>query len=1049
MQYKYLYRAFGVVAFVISLVVLFMTVQPTVPFWDCGEFSAASIWQQVPHPPGAPLFLMIGKIFHIIIPFGDPGWRVNLVSVFSSAFAVWLLYMISVKVLFNLRKENIKTMGDEVAIYGASMIGALALLFSDTFWFNAVESEVYAMSTLFVAVIVYLMMRWFEESDNPGHERYLLLIAYLMGLATGVHLLSILTIFSIVMLVYFKKYKITFSSFIIMGGFAIIIFFFVYPGIVKWFPAMLDGSLPFKNACREYIVEGKPIITVLTVLGLLFVGFALWWGHKKKNSYIRLVTMSLLLMVLGYTTYTQILIRANSHSPMNENDPHNLHELTKYLGREQYGDAPFWPRRYHNDDYYIRNYNRQDASGKYEYGKWNPPIFEFAECKDGRRGIRKPVFNNADFASEMNYFMKYQVNHMYWRYFLWNFVGRESDVQDANSYSFGSTKNADNLNYKSGNEDIYPISFLGIPLLIGLIGLFFHFWRDPKMALVYLVMFLLMGVISAIQQNQQGPQPRERDYFYTGSFFVWCMWIAMGVFGIIEGVSKEKIKTAIAGGVLAVMLLAVPLNMAIGGWKMHSRAGNFIPFDYSYNILQSCEENAIIFTNGDNDTFPLWYLQDVAGVRRDVRIVNLSLGNTLWYLDQLKNREPWGAQKIPLSFSDESIICDESSDNALSYEYGVAIDVKIPVDKAILAQYTDDQSIIDRGIMEYKHVGKSQGQDDKGRENYIMRVQDKLVLDILKRVQFTRPIYYSTTVGPDAFCGLDKFFRFEGMAMRICPVPQKTGNFEPVNAEVMEQTLMNVDNSDNFTLTQKYGFKFRNLDNPGVFYDEVHRRLIPNYRQLYLTYAVYVREVNKDDNKAVEILDQMNKMLTPDAFPLSFDEEYKVSKLYRECGADEKADKYAEMCINSCKEIIASDNLLDDLKYYEIRGRYMGPYRVAAYMYEDIGEFDRAIEVMQMLHDKSSALLEQMQTQASDDREMQAIVTSIYDLKSMMDMMRIKKIEATGDIVGAIKKAEEILDSYMKSGDQYMAYFSRDISDKLNQLKAGVAKDSIAENASN
>jgi tetratricopeptide (TPR) repeat protein len=1051
MQYKYLYRAFGIIAFAISLVVLFLTVQPTVPFWDCGEFSAASVWQQVPHPPGAPLFLMIGKLFHMLIPFGDPGWRVNLVSVFSSAFTVWLLYIITVKVIFNFRKEFIKTMADELAIYGAALVGALALLFSDTFWFNAVESEVYAMSTLFVAVIVYLMMRWFEEADNPGHERYLLLIAYLMGLSTGVHLLSILTIFSIVLLVYFKKYKLTFSSFIIMGIFAIVVFFLVYPGMVKWFPALLDGSLPFKNACREYTVEQQPIITVLTILGILFIGFALWWGHQKKNPYIKLITMSLLLMVLGYTTYTQILIRANANPPMNENYPHNLHELTKYLGREQYGDAPFWPRRYHNDSYYIRFYEKKDREGNYEYGKWNSPSYEFKECKDGQRGIRKPDFKNADFSSEMKYFFKYQVNHMYWRYFLWNFVGRESDIQDAGSYAFGSTKNADIINYKSGYADIYPISFYGIPLLIGLIGLFFHFYRDPKMAIVFLVMFLLMGVISAIQQNQQQPQPRERDYFYTGSFFVWCMWIAMGTYGIIERLGKKKINTVIAGGVIGVMLLAVPLNMAIGGWKMHSRAGNYIPFDYSYNILQSCEENAIIFTNGDNDTFPLWYLQDVAGVRRDVRVVNLSLGNTLWYLDQLKNQQPWGAEKVPLSFSDASIQCDESDDGALSYEYSEAMDVKIPVAPEILAKYTDDPDVISRGVMEYQHLGKQNSTDENGKTIYIMRVQDKLVLDILKNVRFTRPVYFSTTVGPDAFCGLERFFRFEGMAMRICPVPQKTGNFEPVDPEIMSQTLMNVDNSDNYSTTQKYGFKFRNLANPDVFYDEVHRRLIPNYRQLYLTYAVYEKQESQNKERAIEIINMMNEMLSPETFPLSFEEEYKISKLYKECGADEQSEKFARMCIESCKEIIGNKYLLEDLKYYEIRGRYMGPYRVAMQMYESIGDYDGAIEMCQMLHDKSSQLFEQQQNSSTDQRELQALYSSIYDLKVMKDMLEVKKIEASGDIAGAIKRAEEILDGYMKKGQEAEAFmfFGRDIATKLNELKAKLGKDTLAEVSAN
>ncbi|MFA6571840.1 MAG: DUF2723 domain-containing protein, partial [Bacteroidota bacterium] len=532
MNYKYLYRAFGFLAFITIFITLAMTVQPSVPFWDCGEFSAAAIWQQVPHPPGAPLFLMMGKIFHLLIPFGDPGWRINMLSVTAGALSVLLLYLIAVKVIQNFRKEKIETLAEALTIFGAAFVGAVAFGFSDTFWFNAVESEVYASSTLFVAIIVYLMMRWNEEADNPGHERYLLLIAYLIGLSTGVHLLSILTVFSIVMLVYFRKYKVEFKSFIIMGIIALVIFFIIDPGMISWIPSMLGGDLPIKNDCQEYLIQDSPVIVIMLVLFVIAL-IALWfYSYKKKQQILSLITLSLLLMLFGYGTYVTTMLRSNANSPMNENEPKNFNKLASYLGREQYGEAPNWPRRYQTEDYFIAKYEQKDDKGNYVYGPWIAPEKEEVQCSDPNKSIAVPKFKNTNTGAELTYMFKYQIYEMYIRYFLWNFSGRLSDIQDAGVAAFDGKKEAAAINHKSGYEHLFPIRFFALPLLLGLFGMFFHFYKDPKVALVYFIMFLLMGVLAAIAQNQQNPQPRERDYFYVGSFMVWCLWIGMGALGL-------------------------------------------------------------------------------------------------------------------------------------------------------------------------------------------------------------------------------------------------------------------------------------------------------------------------------------------------------------------------------------------------------------------------------------------------------------------------------------------------------------------------------------
>ncbi len=1044
MKYKYLYRALGFAAFLIAFITFYLTVQPSVPFWDCGEFSAASVWQQVPHPPGAPLFLMIGKIFHLIIPFGDFGWRINLVSVLSSAFVIWLLYLISVKVIMNLRSEPFKNLAEELATYGSAFIGSLALIYSDTFWFNAVESEVYAMSALFVALITYLMMKWNEEADKPGHERYLLLIAYLIGLSTGVHLLAILTIFSLALIVYFRKYQFHIKSFSITVVLSVVVFGIIYPGIVKWLPAMLDGSLLFKNDCKEHIVQNVPAVTFLAILMIVAAIFLFWWSIKKDFPILKLITSSFLLLLIGYSTYTQILLRSNANSPMNENEPKNLHSLTSYLGREQYGDAPNWPRRYQTDDYYTRNYNKKDENGKYVYGEWIPPARVDTRCKDESKVYSMPKFLKTNFSGEINYLFKYQIYHMYIRYFLWNYMGRTSDIQDSPE-AFDGQAIADRINYKMGYADIYPIRFYALPLLFGLLGLFFHFWKDPKMAFAYLVMFLFMGVLAAIAQNQQEPQPRERDYFYTGSFFVWSMWIGIGVYFLIDWIGKQRYKVSQVIAILLIALLLVPVNMAAGGWKMHDRSGNYIPFDYSYNILQSCDKDAIVFTNGDNDTFPVWFLQDVEGVRRDVRVVNLSLGNTLWYIDQLKNREPWGAKKIPLSFSNESLQVDEGDDRALAYDFGEAQEITIPVPKDVMRKYTNDPRIIESGKMTFTFTGKPYTKK-ANKQIYLIRVQDKLILDILRQVKWQRPVYFSSTVGQDAFSGLQPYFRNEGMVMRICPVKQRSSYADAIDESIMTKTLLNVDNSNNFHKEQHYGFKLRNLNNMSVFYDQVHRRLMTNYRSLYTNFAAYYMQNNRDVSKAGAILDTLNKYISITQFPLPYEIEYRMARIYGASGDSLKAHEFLDMTLKSCKKIISSQDIRQDSKYYELTGRSYGPFRIASDVYRQLGDYDSAREMLQQLSGQMRQVVESMRNNPAYQENVQKVSYAMYDLQTNIDELSIDELKDKGKIKEAYDKALEIANKYANSPDPNLKFMKRYIDEKVNELAKELGIDKKAEN---
>lgn len=997
MDTKTLHRAFGILVFALALVTYMLTVQPSVPFWDCGEFSAAAIQQQVPHPPGAPLFLMVGKVFHVLLPFGDEGWRINLVSVLSSAFCVLLLYLISVIVINNFRGGKPKDFGEGLMVYGSSFVGAAAFIFSDTFWFNAVESEVYAASTLFVAIIVWLIMRWHEEADNPGNERYLLMIAYLIGLSIGVHLLAVLTIFPIALIIYFRKNEPSLLSFLIMGVAAVAAFGMVYPGIVKWLPAMIDGNWTINAGKLDRIVAGFLV---------LFTAAFIFWSWRNNRNLLVVVGTCFVLIFVGYSTYTHILLRANAHPPMNENNPNDLSSLVSYLGREQYGDAPMWPRRYDTRPHIQRNFNA--------YGEWYPPDRERVEREDGVV-LAVPVFNQVNAAGEFNYLLDYQASHMYGRYFAWNFIGRVSDIQDAPWTKIGADE--DYWLYGVGSfAEHFPARFFALPLLFGLLGLFFQAFRDPRMAIAYFVLFLLTGIIAALQQNQQNPQPRERDYFYTGSFMVFAMWIGLGVYFIAEQLRRQR-EAGYAPMVAVILILsfvAVPANMAWQGWAIHDRSGNYLPFDYAYNILQSVEENAIVFTNGDNDTFPVWYLQDVAGVRRDVRIVNLSLGNTLWYVDQLKNERPWTAEKIPLSFSDASIQTrDENSPVALTYYIDRARQMEVSVSPDILRQYTDDPAIINSGKMSWQLIGDPYGSGEP--QEYVIRVQDQLVTDILKTTRFERPVYYSMSVGPDAYAGLEDFFRLEGMCLRICPVSQNNqSGFFACNEAIMDQTLLNIIPGNDYHKQQHYGWKMRNLNNPDVYYDESNRRPIPSYRNIYLNYATWqLNQGNKE--KAVAVMDTLDKYISSKMFPMPFATEMQIAEIYSRAGAERQAQHFAQMALESSDFLLQPENR----QLWNTRERYTysyNPAQIAADASTMLGNYEAAMDYWQKYGESIGR---------GDDPSLQGII----------DQLRIEKYESEGKYSEAIAEAEKVIESYRSSGHQYLNALIPQIEFQIMDLK--------------
>jgi tetratricopeptide (TPR) repeat protein len=593
---------------------------------------------------------------------------------------------------------------------------------------------------------------------------------------------------------------------------------------------------------------------------------------------------------------------------------------------------------------------------------------------------------------------------MYLRYFLWNFVGRVSDVQDAGSVWL-SVSDPERSAYvtPTGYGDYFPVQFYALPLLLGLFGLYWHYKRDWKMAFVFTALFLFLGVIATLQQNQQQPQPRERDYFYTGSFLVFCNWIGVGAVGLAELVRRRRKAgesdavvgdedeqaggAGATGGVLALCLLAVPINMAVGGWRLHDRSGNWIPWDYSYNILQSCEKDAILFTNGDNDTFPLWYLQDVAGIRRDVRIVNLSLAQMGWYIWQLKHERPWGAKQVPIGIDDNLLRAPEDSQQGLHPEVAQAQNVTIDVPADVMKWATDGASAT-RSTMSWTLHGQPYGQN--GEE--LFTVYHKVIRSIMETNKWQRPVYFSSTVGPDAWAGLEEYFRWEGMAYRVMPTKLRSSSgMEPIQPDIMTKCLMTTLRDDEYYTEPHYGFKFRGLNDPSVFFLEDHRR-IPNghYRSMYLAMATYALQDQKNPQLAVSVLNRLEQVVSPDLFGMPYWISARIADVYNQAGVANKAQEYA-------RRTIATLDQLGEEAMNDQAARAYPPQLIRLQMLAVAGDYDAAI-----------AQYQQLRAQYPDEPS----------LRRQEEELRIKKFLAKKDTAGARAEAQRLIVGYGRDTSQ-------------------------------
>ncbi len=775
-----------------------MTVAKTTSYWDCGEFIASSYILGVPHPPGSPLYILIGRIFTMLPFFDDIGLRVNIFSVIVSAFSVMFTYLIIVRLMREFRGIP-QTIEQKLIFYVSGVIGALGLAFSDSFWFNAVEAEVYAISMFFTAIVVWLILVWSEKAENPVNDKILLLIAYLIGLATGLHLLNILTLPTVFLIIYFKRSELNLKTFSLLAIGSAAAFGAIYPGIVKGVPWILN----------EFS---------FTLLGVLVLALfaAIFYAVKNQQRLMSLALTGFMLVVVGYSTYTALYIRSGMQPAINENNPNVPSRFASYLNREQYGDIPLTERR--------------------------APLWE------------------------------YQIKKMYVRYFGWQFIGQGTTLGDDNYIV----------------ETISPKGLMGLPFLVGMIGMVYHFNRDRKRALSILTLFIMTGVAITVYLNQENPQPRERDYAYVGSFFAFTIWIGLGAGAVLElvfGAIRQSVLLRKVGVALTIVLLflAVPYNMYSVHNHTHDRTGNYVAYDYSYNILQSCEPDAILFTNGDNDTFPLWYLQYVEGIRTDVRVVNLSLLNTEWYIKQLRDEEP----KVPINYTDEKI----EQLQAVLWQEPKRLKIEVPREKVreYLEKEEDNSNVSIETLPENTVISFELTHTKTLSGHKVLLVQDLMVLHIIAANNFKKPVYFAVTVSPENMLGLDNrrnvkglgnYLRMDGLAFKIIPY---SGPRDFISPKKLKDNIFN-------------NFQYRNLNNPDVYYNNNIVGLLQNYRSAFLRLTNYYQNNRATDQsgneKVLSVLDKMNEVMPEEVIPLrSYQISLNFGRMYAEAGRPEELEK--------------------------------------------------------------------------------------------------------------------------------------------------------------
>ncbi|MEQ1733937.1 MAG: DUF2723 domain-containing protein [Bacteroidia bacterium] len=985
-QYKKINNIAGWLVFAVAAFTYLSTIEPTTSFWDCGEFISTAFKLEVGHPPGAPLFMIIGRFFTLFGDAQSAAKMVNILSALCSAFTIlflfWTITAIGRKIA--AKKSTDLTDANLIAIIGSGIVGALAYTWSDSFWFSAVEGEVYAMSSFFTALVVWAIFKWDSVADEPHANRWLVFIAYTIGLSIGVHLLNLLAIPAICFIYYFRKYPITRNGLIKTGILSLVILvivqYAIIPGIVK-----LSGTFELFFINTIGLPRNSGIIIYILALVSAIV-FGLRYSQQKNMSMLNTSILCFAVIVIGYSSYGMIVVRSNANTPMDENNPEGPIELLSYLNREQYGSFPIFYGQYFNapqvgsedgspvytyDEVtkkYIVTQDRKASVPKYDERfltilprMWseqpNHVSYYKQYVKHGKaikitnnRGEEETVLKPT-FGENLSYMFQYQFTHMYLRYFGWNFVGRQNDLQSYGGQIKGNTESGisalDNM-FMAKQDKISPTyannkgknHYYALPLFLGLLGMFFHFKKHTETAAVTLILFLFTGLAINVYLNITPYQPRERDYAYVGSYYAFAIWIGLGVYAIFDFLASRANARVSAILATVVSFIAVPTIMVKANWNDHDRSLRFTARDFATDYLNSCAPNSIIFTNGDNDTFPLWYAQEVEGIRTDVRVVNLSLANTDWYINQLRQKY-YNSEPLKLTLTAAQIrqgtrdyapvypnakvegfvdvkelmnyVASEDVNDKLQMGQGQMLNY-LPTNKFSLTVnkanfMKNGGTITSGGVMDgikvetatklspmpsdtsIKMLDKIEWQVSK---TYMMK-NDLLIMDILASNNWERPVYFAVTAGDDVYLNLQDHFQLEGLAYRL--VPFKTGRSADgqigrVNAPLMYENMMEK-------------FKWGGMENPNIYMDENNQRMTMNLRNNFARLADELVK-NGENEKALKVADKCLEVMPEKNIPYNYF-ILPVIDVYYKLGKKEKAGAVAKSLLS---------NYYADMVYY-------------------------------------------------------------------------------------------------------------------------------------
>ena len=1088
-QYRTINNLVGWLTFIIAATVYCLTIEPTASFWDCPEFITTGYKLEVGHPPGAPFFMLVANLFsQFASDVTTVAKMVNYMSALMSGACILFLFWSITHLVRKLviTDENNITKGQLITVMGSGLVGALVYTFSDTFWFSAVEGEVYAFSSLFTAIVFWLILKWEDVANQPHSDRWLILIAYLTGLSIGVHLLNLLCLPAIVLVYYYKKTpnataKGSLLALLGSGVLVAAVLYGIVPGIVKvggWFELLFVNGLgmSFNSGVVVYIIllaaaliwgvyesyteksRLRMAISFILTIALLGIPF---YGHGVSSILIGVVVIAILgiylapqvqekikekwrisartmntallctmMIVIGYSSYALIVIRSTANTPMDQNSPEDIFTLGEYLGREQYGTRPLFygpafsskvaldvkdgycvPRQSQTGSKYVRkektspdekdSYIELPGRIEYEYAQnmLFPRMYSSAHSSLYKQWVdikghdvpydqcgEMVMVNVPNQWENIKFFFSYQLNFMYWRYFMWNFAGRQNDIQSSGEIEHGNWITGipfiDNL--LVGNQELLPQDlknnkghnvFYCLPLLLGLIGLFwqaYHSQRGIQQFWVVFFLFFMTGIAIVLYLNQTPAQPRERDYAYAGSFYAFAIWVGMGVAGIIRMLRDYcKMKEVPAAALASVLCLLVPIQMAGQTWDDHDRSGRFVARDFGQNYLMTLQEegNPIIFTNGDNDTFPLWYNQETEGFRTDARTCNLSYLQTDWYIDQMK-RPAYDSPSLPITWDRVEYVEGQNeyipirpevkknidqmyaqADSALEngnpeamnelkeqfgenpYElknilkYWVRSDKEglrvIPTDSIVMK--IDKEAVRRSGMKIPEALGDSIPEymtillrDANGNPKRALYKSELMMLEMLANANWERPIYMAITVGSENHLGMDNHFTQEGLAYRFTPFDTDKLNSK-IDSEKMYDNLMNK-------------FKFGGIEKPGIYIDENVMRMCYTHRRIFTQLVGQLIKEGKKD-KALAALDYAEKMIPSYNVPYDWaNGAFQMAEAYYQLGQNEKANKSLEymiwyLSLTDYQLSIASENFMYNAGLLDAEVRLMEKYK--------------------------------------------------------------------------------------------------------------------------